>query len=349
MKNYDSRTYSINDFVEWNKRAQLELSPKFQRRAVWSPQAKSYLVDTIIRGKPIPKIFMRQITDPNTRVTIREVVDGQQRLRTILEYLEDGFRISRVHNKEMGGLLFSELESDVQRDILNYELAVDLLFDLADKDILDIFARLNAYSVKLNRQELLNAQFFGVFKMLVYELSYEYTKFWTDNGVFSNNNIMRMQEAALTSDLVASMIEQQIIDSKNLEKIYKKYDAELSNEQEIRSRFISIMDYIGTLFAHNSLKTSSFSRQPLFFSLFMTLYHMNYGLNDISVSRVNVNIVNISKVRNFVDSIDSLLEEGLISPENQDFINSISKATTDERVRLIRTTYLCRKLSAYLS
>ena len=47
MKNFDSRTYSINDFIEWEERKQLEISPKFQRRSVWSPQAKSYLIDTI--------------------------------------------------------------------------------------------------------------------------------------------------------------------------------------------------------------------------------------------------------------------------------------------------------------
>lgn len=47
MKNFDSRTYSINDFIEWDDRGQLEISPKFQRRSVWSPQAKSYLIDTI--------------------------------------------------------------------------------------------------------------------------------------------------------------------------------------------------------------------------------------------------------------------------------------------------------------
>ena len=63
MKNFDSRTYSINDFIEWEERKQLEISPKFQRRSVWSPQAKSYLIDTILKDKPLPKIFIRATTD----------------------------------------------------------------------------------------------------------------------------------------------------------------------------------------------------------------------------------------------------------------------------------------------
>ena len=60
MKSYDSRTYSINDFVEWDAAKQLELNPRFQRRPVWTEKAKSFLMDTIIRGKPIPKVFIRQ-------------------------------------------------------------------------------------------------------------------------------------------------------------------------------------------------------------------------------------------------------------------------------------------------
>ncbi|MBA3896782.1 MAG: DUF262 domain-containing protein [Sphingomonadaceae bacterium] len=87
MKSFDSRAYSINDFIEWERQKQLELNPFFQRRGVWSDKAKSYLMDTIIRGKPIPKFFIRQKLNVMTKTSLREVVDGQQRLRTILSYL----------------------------------------------------------------------------------------------------------------------------------------------------------------------------------------------------------------------------------------------------------------------
>ncbi len=45
----------------------LELNPRFQRRSVWSPNAKSYLMDTILRGKPMPKIFIRQKINVTTQ------------------------------------------------------------------------------------------------------------------------------------------------------------------------------------------------------------------------------------------------------------------------------------------
>jgi len=150
MKSYDSRTYSINDFVEWHKAKQLELNPRFQRRPVWSDKAKSYLLDTILRGKPIPKIFIRQKINVSTKTSIRDVVDGQQRLRAILSYINDGFVVSKAQNAEYGGLCFSQLPEDIQGQVLAYEVSVDLLINLPDADVLDIFSRLNSYAVILN-------------------------------------------------------------------------------------------------------------------------------------------------------------------------------------------------------
>jgi len=95
---FSTRNYSVRDFEEWNDKGVLELQPKFQRRNVWDPKARSYLIDTIIRGKPIPKIYMRQIVNPKTRQTRREIVDGQQRLRSVLDFLKDGFPILKIHN-----------------------------------------------------------------------------------------------------------------------------------------------------------------------------------------------------------------------------------------------------------
>jgi Protein of unknown function DUF262 len=111
--------YPISDFLEWEYAKQLELTPKFQRRSVWSPKAKSFLIDTILRQMPIPSIFLRLKLNPQQRKTIREVVDGQQRLRTILGYVRGEFDIMKAHNPEFAGARYSDLPDDVQRRILN--------------------------------------------------------------------------------------------------------------------------------------------------------------------------------------------------------------------------------------
>jgi hypothetical protein len=346
MKDYDSRTYSINDFVEWDERKQLQISPKFQRRSVWSPQAKSYLMDTVIRGKPLPKFFMRQITNPETKTTLREVVDGQQRMRAILNYLSDGFKISSVHNDQYGGYFYSELPIEVKGDILKYEVAVDLLLDLEDKDILDIFARLNTYSVSLNKQELFNAKYFGYFKQLVYKLGFEFSKFWSDNELFSNTKIMRMAEAELVSDLLATMIDG-IHSKKGIEKYYVNYDEVFEDREIYESRFKETIDLIGDIFG-GTLRETNYSRVPVFYGLFVSLYHMNYGVTGLDSERTEIKQNNYAKVRSMLSTIDNILNTEPVPAKFQNFYNSVTKATTDVPSRKARCEFISYNINNYI-
>ena len=104
--------------------------------------------------------------------TIREVVDGQQRLNAIFDYLRDGFAVQKFHNSTVGGLKFSEFSENERERFLNYELSVALLVGATDPDVLDIFARINSFTITLNAQEKRNAKYFGAFKIFVYSLGY---------------------------------------------------------------------------------------------------------------------------------------------------------------------------------
>lgn len=341
MKNFDSRTYSINDFIEWEERKQLEISPKFQRRSVWSPQAKSYLIDTILKDKPLPKIFIRATTDPKTKRTVREIVDGQQRIRTILSFVKDGFRISKVHNEEYGGLTYSELPEDIQADFLKYELSVDLLLDLSDRDILDIFARLNTYSVSLNKQELFNAKYFGYFKQLVYSLSGDYYTFWIENRIFTDRKIMRMAEAELVTDLLIAILDG-IQSKKNADKYYQLFDENFDNKKEIEINFKSTMNLIGNLF-EGTLQDSNFRTVPNFYGLFIALYHMNYGIPNLMVERQQITTNDYEKIRNCLDDINCIFEMEEVPKELSLFLRSTKDATTDVPSRTIRCKFIANK------
>ena len=342
MKNYDSRTYSVGDFIEWEERKQLEISPKFQRRTVWSPQAKSFLIDTILRDKPLPKIFIRATTDPKTRRTVREIVDGQQRIRTILSFVKDGFRISKIHNEEYGGMTYSELPESVQADFLKYELSVDLLLDLSDRDILDIFARLNTYSVSLNKQELFNAKYFGYFKQLVYKLSGDYYTFWIENKIFTDRKIMRMGEAELVTDLLIAILSG-IQSKKSAEKYYQMYDEEFNNRKKIEKNFNDIMNIIGNLFG-DTLIYSNFRTVPNFYGLFIALYHMNYGIPNLEVERMEISAKDYPKLRNCLEDINCIFEMEDVPKEYYAFIKSTKDATTDVPARITRCEFMAKRI-----
>lgn len=164
-------------------------------------------MDTIVRGKPIPKIFIRQKINPSTKASVREVVDGQQRLRTILSFVGDGFTIKKTHNKELGDSFYSQLDEAVQTDILNYEISVDLLVNMSDADVLDVFGRLNSYAGVLNEQERINSNHFGSFKILADRLGRDYYDFWLANGILTGPNILRMGEVTLVADILVALME----------------------------------------------------------------------------------------------------------------------------------------------
>ncbi|MEY3897134.1 MAG: hypothetical protein RLZZ214_2655 [Verrucomicrobiota bacterium] len=346
MKNFDSRTYSVNDFREWDSRGELLLQPKFQRRSVWSDKARSYLIDSIVRGKPIPKIFIRQDINPRTKKTVREVVDGQQRLRTILSFLKDGFKLSKTHSSELGGLFYSEMPDDTQTAILKYELSVDLLLDAPDKEVLDIFARLNSYAVKLNSQELRNASYFGEFKTLAYGLGFEYVTFWTENKIFSDSQLLRMSEVELVSDLMVVLIDG-TKGRKSIDAYYKKYDDEFKEKKRIGQEFRGVMDAIGEM-SSGAIGSSPFKSPVLFYSLFSAIHHHLYGQKDLSVVRKPFKVAQYPRVWNALEGIDAIIKNEDPTPSELTFIDSLKRHTTDEPVRLARTKFLIKLIAQKL-
>ncbi len=346
MKNFDSRTYGVNDFREWHDRKELELQPKFQRRSVWSDKARSYLMDSIVRGKPIPKIFLRQDIDPKTKKTVREVVDGQQRLRTIFSFLKDGFKLSKTHSPEYGGKFYSELPEAIQTAILKYELSVDLLLDAPDKEVLDIFARLNSYAVKLNKQELRNASYFGEFKTTVYNLAFEYTAFWTQNKIFSDSEILRMDEAELVSDLLIAVLDG-IKGRKAIDAYYKKHDDVIDDKAKLMQNFRRTMDTIGAL-SGGVLATTPFSSPVMFYSLFCGVHHHLYGLPKCQLARKPFKESQYAKVWSALEAVEEVLKKEKPSDGEAAFIESIKRHTTDEPVRELRTSFLIRLIAKNL-
>ena len=348
MKNFDSRAYSINDFLEWNKNKQLELAPRFQRRAVWTDNARSYLMDTIVRGKPIPKVFIRQKLNPTTKATVREVVDGQQRLSTILSYLSDGFQISKRHNEEFGGRYFSQLNQDAQNGILQYEIAVDLLVNMPDSEVLDVFGRLNSNAVNLNEQERINANHFGPFKTLADKLAHEFLDFWVNSRILSDAQVMRMGDVTLVADLLIAMIEG-IKSKKQLKVFYDSYEKEFThNPNQLSTRFTATLADVSNTFGE-SLRKTEFRRIHIFYSLFTAFYYLRSGLKGFERKHFAQNKWNYAKIRSALSSIDEIFDperKDVLSEKQRRFLEDSQRATTDATVRLRRTRYMVELILA---
>lgn len=356
---FHTRNYSIRDFEEWQKRGELILQPKFQRRDVWSDKARSYLMDTIVRGKPIPKIYMRQDVNPETRRVVREIVDGQQRLHTVLKFIKDGFKISKIHNEDMGGSIFSELDKDTQKDILKYEFVVDLLEDMPDNEVYDLFARINTYSETLKPQELRNSKWFGDFKSAVYQLAKEFSTFFSQNKILTLKAIIRMAEAEFISDLLLAMHEGIQAGAKTvLDAAYRKYDNEFPSRKTHEKRFRETIDTIAAIFG-DRLPDSEFSAIRLFYPLFCAIYHLKYGLPKMKVARKTFKVSDYPKMGIALEGIDELLgrikqgeadhEDVTMTQEEKKFYDAFDEHWVHADKRVILADFICKKLLKVLS
>jgi hypothetical protein len=351
LKNFDTRAYNVSDFVEWNSTGLLNLSPQYQRRSVWTEKAKSYLIDTIVRGKPIPKILITQTLDGGRNV--RTVVDGQQRIRTILDFIAGNFKISRAHNRELAGSEYDDLTDELKNEFLKYEIGVDMIFDQSYEDILDIFARLNTYSVKLNPQELLNASYLGFFKQTAYSLGYKYVRYFLQSGVLSEKEITRMAEAELSSDLLGLFLEG-VQSKKNIPMLYKKYDDDDSLLISASENFDTVMSYIGEIYSPEELKSTNYKRIHLFYSLFCSVAHTLFGIQNLNdVVRPNLTANNIGRAKVRLDEIsaryDQISEGDVAATQDYlDFIEASRRGTTDLGARKYRSKFLCEKLNEVL-
>lgn len=282
--------FSVSDFLDWQRAGTLDLSPAFQRRSVWKPGAKSFLVDTVFRGLPVPLIFLRERLDLENMRPVREVIDGQQRLRTLFSFMDpsvltdwdegaDSFTVRSDHNAALAGKAFARLGKSDRARLLGYEFSTHVLpTSTDDRDVLTIFARLNSTGTTLNRQELRNAKFFGAFKTRMYALAYEQLERWVEWRILSEDDIARMLEVELTSDLTMSMIDG--ISAKSQPKIdalYERFDETFPQADEVSRRYRETMDLIDDLLGAK-IRDTVFSRDVNFFTLFTYLYDRTYGL-----------------------------------------------------------------------
>lgn len=292
-KIFETKTYNISEFTKWQSSGELDLSPKFQRNNVWNDQARSYLIDSILRGLPIPPVFLRQIVDAKINKIFREVIDGQQRLRTIIDYYNDVFSIrGPFTDKTTNGKKYSELPDELKESFLEYEIATQIVKSKSDAVIYDMFARLNTNNVVLNGQEIRNAKFWGLFKGLVYEIGRLLKEYAIEWKIFSDKDFTRMRDYELINSLVIYLIDgirsetPKIIDS-----YYKKFDAEFESADKIKIRFFEIIDAIKEIYKKGYV-LSFFNRPRYFYTLFVCF---DKALKDNNVDYERI-VENISKL-----------------------------------------------------
>jgi hypothetical protein len=148
---------------------QLDLQPQFQREYVWAtrPELPSRLIESLLLKIPIPPIYFGNLPDGKL-----EVIDGQQRLTTLVKFVRNQFALCKLLRlSSLNGKFFRELTAEQQGKILREPIRT-IEIDAAGNTELryEVFERLNRGSMALNEQELRNCVYRGPFNNLLAEL-----------------------------------------------------------------------------------------------------------------------------------------------------------------------------------
>lgn len=140
------------------ERKEIIITPDFQRNDVWKGKQASELIESILMGIPIPIIYLFE-----TREGKKQVVDGRQRINTILRFLDGEFKLKDLRILHaLNGCSFKDLETKLQGIFEDYQLSFYIIQPPTPERVkYDIFDRVNRGGTRLNNQEMRNALYRG--------------------------------------------------------------------------------------------------------------------------------------------------------------------------------------------
>lgn len=349
MQRSERSSYTTNDFRSWNETGGLELSPKFQRRSMWKTPARSYLIDTLMNGMPVPPIYLRVTQNKERTRTVREVIDGQQRLRAVLDFVEDKYALTKSVMHDFGGKRFSQIPIELQDQIRSYSFICEVFQSISDEEVLSIFQRLNTYSISLNKQELRNGKFFGLFKQTAYALAHEHLQFWRSNRVFTEDSIARMLEVETTSEIMIALIAGQQNKKNTIDQFYVEYDETFAERHTTTDHFRKVIDGINDSL-EGDLPETEFRRVPFFYSLSCVVAHRLFGIPNEELPTPRKGKLSKDDQHKLRDAV-SYLSDKIISVKNEEpasqgdasFVNAGLRQADNLKPRQIRFNTLYRR------
>jgi hypothetical protein len=330
------RVYDVAYLNELQKTGRLVLRPEYQRNAIWSNSARSYLIDTALRGRPVPLLFLQPIASTQSGLPGFAVVDGQQRLLAIFDFLDGRYRLSGPDITAWRGMFFADLPAAQKRALTTYPLVAEELIGYSDKDIKDIFVRINRYGVRLTAQEIRNARESGRFKRVVEDVAT--WDFWTRERVFSAQKTARMRNAEFAAELLILLLTGSPQDKKSsIDLHYRAFARQFPEAKQIASRLSSYLRWVS-----GALRNEPRSR----FRKPVDLYSLIGALHELSERRGGFELSIVEGGRRLGDFDRATRGTSAGDLETSKYLVAASRQTDNYIPRLTRQQILVGLLSA---
>lgn len=272
----EQRNQDLSWFIDMYDAGKLELNPPYQRKSVWGAKDRKFFLDTIFNNYPCPAVYLqKEITSDSM---IYNVVDGKQRLQTVLDFYNNKLRIpKKFPDPKLADKRWKDIEhiSEVRYRFFNYSFSVEQLQCEGDVQWDEIFNRVNINQKTLKDQELRHARFNG-WLISTAEKEAE-NSFWKTVKVSTRGRSSRMTDTEFISILMLVMLENDFIGfpQHSIDALYVKYDfssvEELGDNSDFfddgeedlvqitpddiyqfEENFITVKAIVGEMIKHNS-------------------------------------------------------------------------------------------------
>lgn len=331
-------------FKEQAEADALQLRPSYQRRPVWTDEEKAYLIDSVLRGYPVPEIYVQTIDDGSKSRT--EVVDGQQRLRAFLEFMDDGFPITFNLDKlaPLHSLAdtpwytkkYSGLSEGEQRTIRRYKLIVRDLENADEGSVRHLFHRLNQSNVVLNAQELRYSIYQGGLLALVERLVAHPA--WDYIRMFTKTQQRRMLDSEYVSELVIGHLHFPQNKKDDLDEYYRRYASSLPSAEEVFETFDAALRAIMSTFPAPHMDRTRWYRKSDFYTLLLAITRGKIDIVDESLEHVKPRLIE------FADKVSAGPRDDEPQPVTA-YREAVERAASDRGRRLRREDALLAFLS----
>jgi hypothetical protein len=339
--------YTIAEIVDRFDK-DIRVNREYQRGGgLWPDSAKVYFIDTILEQYPFPKLYFHQVYDKVKKKPLMEVVDGQQRILTIIDFLNDKIRLSSA-SQNYKGLIFSELQEELQDRIRMSRIQVDVILSADKSKLLEMFRRMNAYTAPLNPAEKRHAKYQGKFKWFAVEIADRITSVMEQFGILTPKQMIRMADVEFIAELcivLNSGIRNK--SAKSIEDIYKKYDKEFPQEKKqlFSQAILSFFEILATRFS--VLRRSYLMKTYAVHSFFTAYAQIQYGIPNgeeaigVPPSRWSIKTDDITIAR--LQALSDAHELKDLNGEFKDYVAATS-TTTKETQRKTRSRVLAEIL-----
>lgn len=297
---------TVAEYCTAMERNEITVNKDYQRSdQVWPDVARSFLIESILLGFPIPKVYLHSMTDLRSRKTIKEIVDGQQRSRAIYDYFFDRFALSKeIETEELRGLRYNDLPDEWKARFISYSISIDLFLAASTKEVVQVFRRMNSYTVPLNPEELRNAEHQGPFKWFLYEIAGKYAGPLSELGAFGPKGLVRMQDLKLYTEILHA-IEHGIstTNKKALDALYKQYDQNFPKADEYGECLTFALDKITEM---KFLAGTNLAKPYMLYSLALALVDTVHPVPNLDAAPPVADFASISLERRLIELSSAL-------------------------------------------